>query len=193
MLLRNAMLTPDTLNAITFQLTSVSSISQKRSHTVTIDASVVKAVPTAILSTGDGPGDSEAPALSNDIKLQCASLLASAEQALSDTSPSITLADTLAALRQVRVSSRVVEQTENRHPVSTMMGSAQGAPRVDPDNKRRKIEDTKKTTLCFGCGKTGHWFSDRRECQNSMDSKLQNKQQREGKGLRGPVFRRGGQ
>lgn len=50
MLLSNALLTPDTLNALTFQLTAGASIAKRKSFTVTLDATVVNNMASAILS-----------------------------------------------------------------------------------------------------------------------------------------------
>lgn len=183
------MLTPYTLNAITFQLTAGASLKTKRNQTVTLDASVVKNVATAILSMYNGNGSADVATVPEIVRIQCTSMLASAEHSMTDESPSISLTDALAALRQVRVST----SHESRVPVATMMGATQEAPRGESEHKKRRIEDIKKSTVCFGCGKVGHWFKDRRDCQDTMRIKMQNRPPRNAEGLRGPVFRNGGQ
>lgn len=129
MLLRNAMLTPDTLNAITFQLTA--GASRPKNQTVTLDANLVKDLATTVMSAANGEGPPDFSNLTSVVKQQCGMLLSSAERSLSDTSPSITIAAALAALRKVRVTTQV----ESRAPVATMMAANQDTPRHETETR----------------------------------------------------------
>lgn len=198
MLLRNAMLSPDTLNAITFQLTTGASTSSSRDHTMSIDATKVQVAMDAIVTITEADDMDAAKQILSDVKPLCMSMLASAKRALQNSSPTITLADALAALRQVKISTA---GDHRRAPAATMMTRTIDARAQDPAAKRRRIDDLKKGTLCFGCGKPGHWFKDRKACLQEMNERGPPKKQAEGRndrqqqrgGLRNPDFRRGEQ
>lgn len=188
MLLRNAMLTPDTLNAITFQLTAGAVTNKKRSPTVTLDSSVVKKVTSAIIAAAASPESTDIGGLAVSLKNACQHMLSGAEKSMTDESPSITLTDALDALRQVRVST----PAERRVPISTMMATHGETSEGGAEQKKRRIDSLKKNTPCFGCGKNGHWFSDRKECIQAMRNKGAQRRDNAG-GLRAPFFRQGGQ
>lgn len=193
MLLRNAMLTPDTLNAITFQLTTGAALSTTKARTVTLDAALVQSFTSSILELSADDAPEAVLSLTDAQKQQCISMLASAERSLANTTQSITLSDALAALRQVCIGTN----PDPRPPIATMMAVAHDNPRMEPEYKKRRMDDVKKTSQCFACGKVGHWFLDRRECQQAMQAKRQNQPPRgnknTGEGLRGHFFRKGGQ
>lgn len=192
MLLRNAMLTPDTLNAITFQLTAGATSANRKSPTVALDAALVKSVAASIAAIEPGSEVLASAVVTESLREQCRAILASAELSLVNTAPTITLEDALAALRKVRVATYI----EKRAPITTMLASNVDTQRNGVDPKKRRFDDLKKITPCFGCGRVGHWFKDRRECTQAMNDKTGNRQPRNDKaaeGLRGPVFRAGGQ
>lgn len=72
------------------------------------------------------------------------------------------------------------------------MGYIHDATRLEAEHKKRRIDDRKKTTLCFACGKGCHWFKDCRDCQRTIHTKMQKitsrNERAHGEELRGPVF-----
>lgn len=60
---------PDTLSAISFQLTAGARLS--KNHTVTVDASVAKRLSTAVMSAESGEGPSDFTNLTEDVKEKC--------------------------------------------------------------------------------------------------------------------------
>lgn len=80
MLLKNSMISPDTLNAITFLLTAGAAISKKRDLTVTFNAKKIKSVASVLISLPLNVDDQNMVTLSNDVKSQCLTLFASAER-----------------------------------------------------------------------------------------------------------------
>lgn len=81
------------------------------------------------------------------------------ERSLNGDTPVITISDALVAMRKVRVTI----EPETRTPVTTMIGTNQETFRNQAANKKRCIKDVKKTTVCFACGKAGHWLKDQKD------------------------------
>lgn len=102
-LLQNFMHTPYTLNAITFQLTTVSSLSKSLLCAVSLDAKMIKDLSTAVIVASNGEVPSYFSKLTYIIKHKFRHLLVTSEPSLADTTPSIILSDGLASLRPVCV------------------------------------------------------------------------------------------
>lgn len=90
-LLRNALLTPDTLNAIPFQLTTGAVESKNRHPTVILNANVVKEVTMAIIRADADEDSHESRKVIAEIMSKCEQRLASADIALTDNTSFITL------------------------------------------------------------------------------------------------------
>lgn len=86
-------------------------------------------------------------------------ILSSTEESLTSEAPIITLHDALIDLRQVRVSTA----TDKRAPVATMKTRNTEVHGGKPESNKRRIEDRKKTSQCYGSGKTGNWVKDQYE------------------------------
>lgn len=103
-----------------------------------------------------------------DNKLNCEAMRASAKHALGSNAPTTTLADALSALCQVKI---CTASELRRVSAAAMMKRTVEDSMENPEAKHRRIDDSKEGTMCFGCGKEGHWFNDRKECLYEMNDR----------------------
>lgn len=168
LMLQNANLTPDTLNSITFQLTTGAAM---RKNPVS---------PTTFSIQGT---------TLNDLTKAYKQIEASTEQAVRETAlanmgkaiqeintvveaqpteevPTITFAEAVSVLRQVKVTTDQIAE-------STTMLAKRGADNNDTPFSRKKsrIDQIKSNTKCLACGRVGHWFKDNPRCLRIMDNR----------------------
>lgn len=192
MTLRNAMLTPDTLTTINFHLFTGENRSKLKEYTINLDVKMAKRVASSLLSVADGNDSHALSAVPEAVRVQCLEILSSVEKSMFNDAPAITLDHALAALRKVRVSMQV----ERIAPVAIMFGSHAYTQRNSADPWRRRIDELKTTTPCFGCHTVGNWFKDRLGRTQAIEFKAVRRPNRNDKPADGfcwPGFRQGGQ
>lgn len=136
-LLRNAMLTPDTLNSITFQVTANVSLNTTRHHTLTLDASLYKVFSTAVMEATKVEGPSDFTTLTDSLNPQCDSLIEYADRALSEASP----------LHKPRRLSRRVATVEGiNHPVDSDTNRHNDGVDPRPDQGRARAQEAAHRT-----------------------------------------------
>ena len=152
-LIRNAKLTPDSLNALTFQLTTQNKDLAQYEIEVQIPISrlqnIVEAMRYAIDHREDKPNNHM-----NLIRNEAEGIEMIIENANSDDNRLFTLNQAVATLSQVKVDTRVATQ-------HTMLGKR----KFGFDNK----ESAKRNSSCLFCGEHGHWYRDRKHVLTGLE------------------------
>lgn len=158
MLLRKAMTTPDTLNAITFQISNRSATVKSGSRTVTLDANVVKDIETSLLESANWLNLQEILYKEVHERDKGHMILKYGEQRLYNDAPSINLKYALFKLRNVRIEIPV----EWKEAIYTIMDS-HVVPRKGELDRKKEYWRRQKDDKWFVCGREGHWFKDRED------------------------------
>ena len=157
LMLRNANLSPDTLNSLLFQLTT--NITRRpRQHTARVE--LTKQELDAMLCDAAGVTSSDGKTAQEKMTV-ARKAITKIEQ---DSSPVFTLDDARASLSQVIGDKATVK--------TSMLGrrSMAGGDRFG------HIKKMKSESTCRACGKVGHWYRDNEECRRVIRERRQNAQ-----------------
>lgn len=177
LLLRNAVLSPDTINALTFQLTNKGS---HEVHKVDINISVSDEEARKLLSTINESSNGCSPSGESNHLFVCHYIeraLNDFESVKDDTYTSINLEKTVAALSQVRIhgTDATISQDKSHNPLKTSMLGKRQFPEDSNSKRNDYIKKLKSDDPCCICKKKGHWWKDRPDCREKMFESRKNK------------------
>lgn len=103
MILKDAILTKDTVRTITFQLTAGECLVTRKEFTLTLDVSIYKSVATDVLSGAYGDLGKNMGTVPDILRYKCTAMLSSAARSLSKVASTIDLDENMEALWKVTV------------------------------------------------------------------------------------------
>lgn len=163
-MLRNAKLASNTMNTVTFQITTKASSVENTHKEIEISLSEEEAdYIKKVLS------DEEHPA--NDHKKEIMKKMTKAAKRVSERTGCVfnmeEAAQSLSQVKSEDISEVVIPQTR------TMLGKRTN--QFTQKDRGDRIQRMKAESKCRGCGEYGHWFRDRTECAKKVQDKDGNK------------------
>lgn len=164
LILRNAKLSPGTMNSVTFQLTTNASSSS--AGIMTVDLTLEEGDAKMILSMLK----EDVTTASSENSLRGKDLIKRMESLVFDSSGSggcmFTLEESAQSLSQVESEALHDEVTKSK---ASMLGKRHQESQA-PQGRWDRIRKMKAESKCKACGEAGHWFRDRKECIDKMKS-----------------------
>lgn len=172
LMLRNARLTPNTMNAVTFQLGTTANSKEHESKTTEIILNQGE-IATIMQMVTDGAGTSAVEGI-------IAKLISATKKIEEDSNSMFSMEEAAQSLAQVKIEGRTymdntMQQTsEHGIPRTSFFGKRSYERSFDRhqssvgNGRAERLKKIKADSKCRACGKMGHWFRDRRECLDKM-------------------------